>query len=130
MTVDTRSDRGAVAVEFALLLPILVVIILGIIEFGLVYNTQITITNAAREGARALSIGNGVNTPFAAVSAASAALTPAVTSAEVTFSPSACTAANAGQTATVTIQYPYKFLSGMFGTGFTMTGVAAMECGG
>jgi Flp pilus assembly protein TadG len=130
LTFNTRSDRGAVAVEFALLLPILLTILLGILEFGLAYNAQITITNAAREGARALAIGNAANTPFAAVSAASAALSPAVTQAEVTISPSACTAATAGQKATVTIKYPYKFFSGFFGSGFTMTGVAAMMCGG
>jgi Flp pilus assembly protein TadG len=129
LTFNTRSDRGAVAVEFALILPILLTILLGILEFGLAYNAQITITNAAREGARALSIG-GATTPFAAVSAASAALTPAVTQADLTISPSACTTAMAGQTATVTIKYPYKFFSGFFGKGFTMTGVAAMMCGG
>jgi hypothetical protein len=30
----------------------------------------------------------------------------------------------------VKIRYPYKFFSGFFGKGFTMTGVAAMKCGG
>jgi Flp pilus assembly protein TadG len=129
LTSNIRSESGAVAVEFALLLPILLTILLGIMEFGLAFNAQITITNAAREGARALSIG-GTTTPFAAVSAASAALTPAVTQAELSISPSTCTAATAGQIATVKITYPYKFFSGFFGEGFTMTGVAAMMCGG
>jgi hypothetical protein len=47
------SQKGASAVEFALILPLLMLILWGIIEFGLVlYNKQV-ITNASREGARA-----------------------------------------------------------------------------
>jgi len=47
------SQKGASAVEFALVLPLLMIITFGIIEFGLfMYNQQI-ITNASREGARA-----------------------------------------------------------------------------
>ena len=45
-------DRGAVAVEFALLLPLLLLIAFGIIDFGRALNAQITLTQAAREGAR------------------------------------------------------------------------------
>ncbi|MGA1839213.1 MAG: TadE/TadG family type IV pilus assembly protein [bacterium] len=45
--------RGAAAVEFAIILPILISLVLGICEFGfLLYNQQV-ITNASREGARA-----------------------------------------------------------------------------
>src|SRR5215469_8933308 len=47
-----RGDRGAAAVEFALLLPVLLFILFGIIDFGRALNAQITITQAAREGAR------------------------------------------------------------------------------
>lgn len=47
------SQKGASAVEFALILPLLAVITFGIIEFGmLIYNQQV-LTNASREGARA-----------------------------------------------------------------------------
>lgn len=45
-------ERGAVAVEFALLLPLLLLIIFGLIDFGRALNAQITLTQAAREGAR------------------------------------------------------------------------------
>ena len=45
-------DRGAAAVEFALLLPLLLLIVFGIIDFGRALNAQITLTQAAREGAR------------------------------------------------------------------------------
>jgi Flp pilus assembly protein TadG len=51
-------DRGAVAVEFALLLPLLLLIVFGIIDFGRALNAQITLTQAAREGARFASVGN------------------------------------------------------------------------
>jgi hypothetical protein len=47
-----RNDRGATAVEFAIILPLLLLFVFGIIEWGLyMYNRQV-ITNAAREGAR------------------------------------------------------------------------------
>jgi Flp pilus assembly protein TadG len=45
-------DRGAVVVEFALLLPLLVLLVFGIIDFGRAFNAQIALTQAAREGAR------------------------------------------------------------------------------
>src|SRR5262252_10068455 len=49
-------DRGATAVEFALLLPILLLIVFGIIDFGRALNTQITLTQAARVGARLAAV--------------------------------------------------------------------------
>ncbi|HKU29947.1 MAG TPA: TadE/TadG family type IV pilus assembly protein, partial [Arthrobacter sp.] len=42
------SERGAAAVEFALVAPILVLLVLGIMEFGRAYNAQVSLTNAAR----------------------------------------------------------------------------------
>lgn len=47
-----ESDRGAAAVEFALIFPLLLLLLLGIIDFGRALNAQITLTQAAREGAR------------------------------------------------------------------------------
>ena len=47
------SQKGASLVEFALLLPLLMLITFGIIEFGLLFYNQQVITNASREGARA-----------------------------------------------------------------------------
>ena len=46
------SQRGASAVEFALILPVLVLILFGIIEFSLLMYNKAMITNASREGAR------------------------------------------------------------------------------
>jgi Flp pilus assembly pilin Flp len=53
-----HSDQdGAAAVEFALLLPLLVLLLFGMIEFGLAFNTRIQATNAAREAARLAVVG-------------------------------------------------------------------------
>jgi len=43
-------DQGAAAVEFAIMLPLLLLLIFGIIDFGRALNAQVTITQAAREG--------------------------------------------------------------------------------
>ena len=46
-----RKERGAVAVEMAMILPLLLLILMGTIEFGRVLNVQVSLTQAAREGA-------------------------------------------------------------------------------
>ena len=48
-----KKQQGAAAVEFAIILPILTVLVFGIIEFGLALYDKAVITNASREGARA-----------------------------------------------------------------------------
>lgn len=52
------SETGAAMVEFALILPLLVLLLLGIIQFGFIFNAQITLTSAVREGARHAVVGN------------------------------------------------------------------------
>jgi hypothetical protein len=47
-----RSERGAELVEFALVLPLLLLVALGILDFGLLFQRYEVVTNAAREGAR------------------------------------------------------------------------------
>lgn len=51
-TSGARAERGAVAVEFALILPILVMLLLGITTAGLSYSQSIGLANAVREGSR------------------------------------------------------------------------------
>jgi Flp pilus assembly protein TadG len=47
------SEKGAALVEFALVLPLLLILLFGIIEFGFFIFNKSVITNASREGARA-----------------------------------------------------------------------------
>ena len=48
-----KAQKGAAAVEFAIILPLLLILLFGIIEFGLILYDKAMITNASREGARA-----------------------------------------------------------------------------
>ena len=47
------DQKGAAAVEFAIILPLLLMLLFGIIEFGIILYDKAMITNASREGARA-----------------------------------------------------------------------------
>jgi Flp pilus assembly protein TadG len=47
-----RSEKGAELIEFALTLPLLLLVLLGIIEFGFLFQEYEVVSNAAREGAR------------------------------------------------------------------------------
>lgn len=53
----SAPDRGAAAVEMALVLPLLLLLVFGVIDFGRMFNAQLTLTEAAREGARAAAVG-------------------------------------------------------------------------
>lgn len=47
-----KNDKGQSLVEFSILLPALLLLLMGILEFGLILNSYLTINNLAREGAR------------------------------------------------------------------------------
>jgi Flp pilus assembly protein TadG len=95
------ADRGAAAVEFALVLPLLLILIFGIIDFGRMLNAQITLTEAAREGARASVLGTD---PKTRVDSLTAGL------GTVTTTPVSCPANPAAtDTATVTVTYSFQF---------------------
>jgi len=53
-----RDQRGAVAVEFALIMPMLCILVFGIIEFGFMINRDMIVGNASRDGARAASLAD------------------------------------------------------------------------
>ena len=55
---NLKNQRGQALVEFTIVLPILMLLIMGIFQFGMMLNAYITIGNAAREGARAGIIGS------------------------------------------------------------------------
>jgi len=62
MTRRRQRERGASAVEFALVLPVLLLVIGGIIDFGRMFYAQNVVGNAAREGARMISLGYPITT--------------------------------------------------------------------
>jgi Flp pilus assembly protein TadG len=112
-----QSEAGAAAVEFALVLPLLLVLLFGIIEFGFVIYNKAMLTNASREGARA---GIVYRTDTSERAGAIADTVDAylenhlVTFGgtggyEVETSPDPGTLAS-GQFLRVTVTYPYQFL--------------------
>jgi Flp pilus assembly protein TadG len=121
---SARGDRGSVAIEFALLLPILVLLVFGIIEFGRGYNTKNTVTHSSREAARVLALGTG--DPAAAARAAAPALDPGLLQVTATASP--CTP---GQPVSVTVSYPLSYTIPLFGSGtWSISSTGTMRCGG
>jgi len=55
--MSVRGEKGQTLVEFALVLPILVLLVIGMLEFGRVLNVWLIVNNAAREGARYATVG-------------------------------------------------------------------------
>ena len=130
-----HDDRGSVAVEFALVLPILLLVVFGIIDFGRMLNAQITLTQAAREGARWAALGQpGVG---GRVTAAAPGLSPAPSTTVVSSCPAnAAVGANAQVTASYTFSFvtPFGAIAGLLGGSgggtTTLTSTAVFRCGG
>ena len=124
-------DRGAVAVELALLLPMLLLIVFGIIDFGRALNAQITLTQAAREGARLAAL----NQPNVVSRTQAAAVGLSPVSVTVTSCPAG---AAAGVNAIVQVSYTFTFLTpvgsiakifgGGWGSTLTLTAQGVMPC--
>ena len=124
---NRKNDSGAAAVEFALILPVLVLMIVGMIEFSRLYNVQISLSNAAREGARVMAIYNSSGQAQSAAVAAAPGLNPALTTGEISISPSTC---SNGQTVTVTITHTVPFITDYFGVSIPLHAKGVMLCGG
>jgi Flp pilus assembly protein TadG len=60
-----RSERGQSLAEFALVLPLLVLLLFGIIQFGVTFNHYITLTDAVRAGARKAAVSRHQPDPVA-----------------------------------------------------------------
>jgi Flp pilus assembly protein TadG len=123
------GERGAAAVEFALVVPVLLLLLLGIMEYSRAFNAQSTLSAAAREGARTMALANDLGQARSAARHAAAEL--GVPTSAVTITPSSCTGSSATTAVTVTITHRQEFVSGFLGrTGVDLTGRAAMRCGG
>ena len=125
-----RGERGASAVEFAFIVPLLLSLVLGIAEFGSAFQVQGTLSAAAREGVRVMALQNDQSAARAAVRAATSTLDPAVTDAQMDFEPDSCPQAGGTQLVTLTVTYPKPYLTGFFGSQVTLTGKAVMRCNG
>ncbi|SDY67787.1 TadE-like protein [Modestobacter sp. DSM 44400] len=125
-----RDERGASAVEFALIVPLLVLLVLGIVEFGHGFQVQGTLSAAAREGVRAMALQNDPAAARAAVRYAADSLDPPITDAQIAITPGACPTTGGSTNVRVTINYPMPYLTGFFGTGLDLSGTGVMRCNG
>lgn len=112
------------------MLPVLLMLLLGIIEFGTAFNAQILLTNAAREAARSMTLTSDESEAVAAAAAATEPIGLTVTEADVTFavSPAGPCVSPARLSVDVTIEKP--LLTGLFGATIPLTGKATRQCGG
>ncbi|WP_024367149.1 TadE/TadG family type IV pilus assembly protein [Arthrobacter sp. TB 26] len=126
-TANSR-ERGAVAVEFALVAPLLVALIIGVVEFSNAYNVQVSVTQASREAARTMAITKDT----VKATAAGIAGAPSINTGLLTFdySAAACPATTPTPTSVVTVKYTGTSLTGFFGSSLVLTGKGAMQCGG
>jgi Flp pilus assembly protein TadG len=121
-------------VEFALCLPVLLLLVFGIIDFGRALNAQITLTQAAREGVRLAALGYS----GAVVQARAAAAAPELSGVDVTIVAACAPGAGSAADAQVNVSYSFSFvtpvgaIAGLFGSGFgspiTLTAEGVMPC--
>jgi Flp pilus assembly protein TadG len=141
---DLNSDAGSSVIEFALVLPILLLILFGIINFGVLLYNQSVITNAAREGARWAAIhssaiyGTGCTNSYSAspVDACEVAYSYA-SNVLISFGGKQLTVSkvaadyNSGTPQSVTVAYSYTgigwFFGGQAGKQYSATAVMLHE---
>jgi hypothetical protein len=101
-----HSERGQSMTEVALLLPLMVVLRVGIIQFGITFNDYISLTDAVRAGARKGAVARHFDDPVGAtvdqVHRAGTDLDPADLQIDVESS------WNPGDDVKVTARYPYE----------------------
>ena len=97
------ASRGAAALEFALVLPLFALLVMGAADYGYFFFCQQVVTNAAREGARAGTLTNPVTTPPSS-GAQTSARTAAQTAAQQYMQGSGVSCPNGG-TSCINAQY-------------------------
>lgn len=106
-----RNEDGQAITEFALVLPILMALLLGIIQFGIIFNNYITLTDATRAGARKAAVSRFLNDNGAAAKQAvedsAQGLDQSVLDPTISVTASPDWATNGNQV-TVTASYPYS----------------------
>ncbi len=137
MGTDRNNEKGASAVEFALVLPVLLLILFLIIEFSIALYDKAVVTNASREGARMGIVYQPAPRPNAG--AITATVNAYCATNLISFGPStpattvSAACVNSGDILTVSVNYTYNFLvipnfiGGLSG-GLTLTGNTVMRC--
>lgn len=133
LTRATRAigrERGAAAVEFGLILPVLLMLVGAVIDFGNMYRQQIQLTNAARDGVRQVSVNSSTGwTQSQIQSRIAVAASPLGVSSTAT----AWYCSTSGTTVTVTVTpttaYSYSVLRFIPGLPTpVLKGTASMTC--
>jgi Flp pilus assembly protein TadG len=119
-----KDERGAALVEMAVILPVLLLLVFGLIEFSRAFNAKAVVTHASREGVRVLAITGDAGQGAEAARAASGPLDPAL----IGISSTGCTP---GEPTSMTVSYPFEWLMPLIGQGvLTISTTAVMRCGG
>jgi len=104
-----RSERGQALVEFALVVPMLLLLLLGVVEFGRAWNAYQVITDAAREAARSAVVANQATTQEDVFEVIDSAMRRAGLDSGSATRTIDGFRAGTGEPATIAIVYPYRF---------------------
>jgi Flp pilus assembly protein TadG len=105
--IQIRNQQGQTMTEFALVLPVLALILFAVIQFGIVFNNYITLTDATRAGARRAAVSRqDPNRNSVVISAVRSSATD-IKSSKLSDPPPTSTWAP-GADVTVTASYPYS----------------------
>jgi Flp pilus assembly protein TadG len=131
------DEQGAVLIEFAMVLPVLLLIVVGIMDFGLLFRQQQVVINAAREGARMAALVGYTEADVqsrvqAYLTAGGVTATPATTRVATRVTPASGSPFNAWE---IRVDVPYTIsmlspIAGLFGGSFgtvTLRGSAVMR---
>ena len=103
---DIRSERGQSLTEFALALPILVLVLFAVIQFGITFNNYVTLTDATRAGARKGAVARRLSSPASVCTQAVRSSATDLSSGSLTAT---CTSTwQPGADVQVTATYPYR----------------------
>ncbi|QSO50336.1 pilus assembly protein [Alicyclobacillus curvatus] len=124
-TESHAGEGGQSLVEFALVLPVLLLLLLGIIDFGRVLSAYYVVDHAARDAARYASIGASDSTVIQAIQSDTAALTG---TPNYTISPTAVNRLS-GNPVTVTVSVPVQIIDPVMAAilGSTYTASATVQ---
>jgi Flp pilus assembly protein TadG len=104
--IDLGSEQGQSLTEFALALPILALLLFAVIQFGIVFNNYVTLTDATRAGARKGAVARRLSNPTGACLTAIRASAKDLQQSDL--SPTCQSSWQPGSDVSVTATYPYR----------------------